>query len=130
MSHGILLRHTGVLAMVMCAALATLAACTLGRDSLVVGATCHSAAECNNPDEDLVCTSTNVDVPGAPRACMPSLAPEEWTCPLNQFGDTEACDCGCGFLDPDCPSSAAAVCDFNACADSERVDPNDNTRCI
>jgi hypothetical protein len=60
--------------------------------------------------------------------------PEGWVCPENQFGDL-ACDCGCGALDEDCPSSSASVCDFcdspGSCSEAcpGDINPEDNAVC-
>ena len=61
-----------------------------------------------------------------------------WSCHGNYYGDG-FCDCGCGIVDYDCPSSAGSDCEFcddpnsctaaftGTCAD---VDPNDNSQCL
>jgi hypothetical protein len=61
-----------------------------------------------------------------------------WLCPTDWFGTADGCDCGCGILDPDCPSDDPSECDFctacgdprMGCADSAAVDGDDNTQCV
>ena len=66
-------------------------------------------------------------------------APTGWTCNIGYYGAMDGCDCGCGVLDPDCPNSTNAVCDY--CDDVGScqtlsigcpglIDPNNNTICI
>ncbi len=35
--------------------------------------------------------------------------PQAWNCPSNYFKDGQACDCGCGAVDPDCSDAKALV---------------------
>jgi cysteine-rich repeat protein len=63
--------------------------------------------------------------------CSSSCAlefPSTWTCPVEYYADG-ICDCGCGVLDPDCPSLSADVCEFNNCPNDADVVVDDNTRC-
>jgi hypothetical protein len=38
-------------------------------------------------------------------------APESWTCDPALYNDGSACNCGCGFFDPDCSANDPDVCD-------------------
>jgi hypothetical protein len=66
-----------------------------------------------------------------------------WTCDPQYYdtGLADDCDCGCGIIDPDCPNSQAASCDYcdaGSCAndgttfgcDIPLLVPNDNAVCI
>jgi hypothetical protein len=37
--------------------------------------------------------------------------PGSWTCPARLYNSGGQCDCGCGFMDPDCESAELAACD-------------------
>lgn len=63
--------------------------------------------------------------------CRP--APDGWTCKPAQFHDGY-CECGCGILDPDCPSKQTAVCSIcpaEGCAAGKcsHLSADDNTTC-
>jgi hypothetical protein len=40
-----------------------------------------------------------------------SAPPSSWTCPTRLYNDGDQCDCGCGFIDPDCASGELSACD-------------------
>jgi cysteine-rich repeat protein len=56
--------------------------------------------------------------------------PATWTCPPWYYDSDDGCDCGCGALDPDCPSLSANVCLFNNCPNGAPPVIDDNTRCM
>lgn len=75
-----------------------------------------------DPDNNAVCTAQG--------------APAEWLCPERAYGNGE-CDCGCGVLDVDCPSSSKGDCE--ACGDQDgscsdefcaNIHPTDNAICF
>jgi len=77
----------------------------------------------------------------APNMCNAgNCVPPEWTCSGAFFGTDDGCDCGCGALDPDCPASDIAECQFcnnaNSCAAGQPsgcpgiIDPADITGCL
>jgi hypothetical protein len=37
--------------------------------------------------------------------------PARWTCSPGHYGTGDGCDCGCGAADPDCATSAIAICE-------------------
>ena len=63
--------------------------------------------ECGAFDPD--CEDTTLGTAGcaatercaADGQCSP-IAPAAWQCPANRYGARDACDCGCGAVDPDC----------------------------
>lgn len=54
----------------------------------------------------------DVNVTGNPSGNGASLstAPTGWTCDPAWFGTGNACDCGCGIIDPDCEATCGAIC--------------------
>ena len=108
-------------------ALASLAGCGLRVPSGHIGEECDQAGECD--DEALGCVPVDLDNLGRGRACMPP--PEGFTCRGELYGD-EACDCGCGVIDIDCPSELIAACAEygNQCPGNGNPDPVDNSQCI
>ncbi len=57
--------------------------------------------------------------------------PAAWTCSANYYGAGDGCDCGCGAVDSDCPSSSSADCVFCLeCGDCSDVNPIDNSQCL
>jgi hypothetical protein len=60
--------------------------------------------------------------------------PAGWTCDPSHYGEGYSCDCGCGVLDPDCPTNSAnycTECPTEGCAGGQcqRIAPSDNTQC-
>lgn len=55
--------------------------------------------------------------------------PEEWTCEAAQFADG-TCDCGCGAVDDDCPSSNADVCERDNCPEGQVAWEQNNESCM
>ena len=55
----------------------------------------------------LACNATcnNVDTTGCTRI------PAGWTCPPENYGTGDGCDCGCGVIDLDCADGTVASCD-------------------
>ncbi|MBI5610248.1 MAG: hypothetical protein HY902_15330 [Deltaproteobacteria bacterium] len=47
--------------------------------------------------------------PAATCSWTQQCVPTAWTCPINYFKDGQACDCGCGAVDPDCSDPKALV---------------------
>ena len=45
---------------------------------------------------------------GSDGKCSPN-APSSWTCSASVYGARDACDCGCGAVDPDCANGALPV---------------------
>jgi hypothetical protein len=61
--------------------------------------------------------------------------PEGWTCSGAVYGD-QACDCGCGAQDIDCPSTSRSACAFcnapGSCSTTAcpgTISATDNTIC-
>ncbi|MBN1609851.1 MAG: hypothetical protein JW940_24675, partial [Polyangiaceae bacterium] len=85
---------------------------------------CADTGSCGVPD------CANVD-PSDNAVCT-----GEWNCALEYYGDGADCDCGCGFLDPDCASSSSDACkycaDTGSCgaSDCSNIDPSNNAVCI
>lgn len=104
-----------------------LGACALQEPSGHIGDECNDARECD--DETLGCVPVDFDNPGRGKACMPP--PEDFTCRGELYGD-EACDCGCGVIDIDCPNALVGSCaeNGNQCPDGQNPDPVDNSQCI
>ncbi len=84
---------------------------------------CNGAQDCANGfDED-------------PAICGGTGVPPGWTCDPSYYNTVDGCDCGCGELDPDCPSASSADCEYCAsgCSMSScpgTIDPNDNSQCL
>jgi hypothetical protein len=62
--------------------------------------------------------------------------PATWTCAPAQYGDGQACDCGCGAADPDCIDATVAACDnchvLGGCGHAScpaNIDPGENSKC-
>lgn len=109
------------------------------------GVECHCG--CGVPDPDCegggvdVCNVCNVEGSCSVGTCPGAIAPndntqcwldENWTCYKGHFGDG-VCTCGCGALDPDCPSLSRDVCELCVgCKDDrcpESVAADDNRVC-
>ncbi len=89
---------------------------------------CNGAGSCN-----LAACPGHID-PDDPARCLPP--PEGWTCAASAYGDGEACDCGCGIRDDDCPNGDVQSCDScfgnGSCANGpcpSSLARNDNSRC-
>lgn len=89
-------------------------------------AACEAAASCLDGIQNAA--EEGVDCGGACARCR-EAAPEAWRC-AEAWYDDQQCDCGCGAVDEDCASAGADACVADACATSQRVDPEDNARCI
>jgi hypothetical protein len=109
---------------------------------------CHCGCGAVDPDCGAVtadvCDECNAggscDTTGS--GCPGLIDPEQndicanWRCPANYYNDGFLCDCGCGVLDPDCPSPQAADCDFcdstGSCAVGScpsNIAPDENYTC-
>jgi hypothetical protein len=62
--------------------------------------------------------------------------PAGWTCYDGFYGSNDGCDCGCGFLDPDCPDALDSSCDYcnmggscNTATCPGTIDPDNNATC-
>ncbi len=61
--------------------------------------------------------------------------PEQWHCPHWRYGSYGSCDCGCGAVDPDCPTDPGAeACEAVWCSGSPTspggmAHPDDVSRC-
>jgi hypothetical protein len=109
------------------AVVATLSSsCQLAAQRGNVGLECDDAGDCDDPD--LGCVTTDSEAAGSQKVCMPP--PSDWQCKGKFFGDG-ACDCGCGFLDSDCPSLSSAVCaqDGNNCPVGQNPIADNNIDC-
>jgi hypothetical protein len=63
--------------------------------------------------------------------------PYSWTCPDRLYNSGGQCDCGCGFMDPDCDSGELAACEKcnseGSCSGQAcpgMINENDITSCI
>jgi hypothetical protein len=81
-----------------------------------------SRSDCRDidPDENSVCDGG---------------VPSGWTCPADVYDD-DACDCGCGALDPDCANASRTACEFcnapGSCSSATcpgTISASDNTKC-
>ncbi len=69
--------------------------------------------------------------PFAPTTCISNAPQDSWTCNLNMFYDGATCDCGCGSLDPDCPTAAtAAECSSVNCGAGNELKAGSITTCV
>ncbi len=66
-----------------------------------------------------------------------SAPPGSWTCPVRLYNDGAQCDCGCGFIDPDCESEEVSACDKcngeGSCSGQACpgiINEEDNARCV
>jgi len=79
--------------------------------------------DCQNGSE-AACEVCNCDPDacfvGDPTQCVPLGS---WTCNPAYQGDGE-CDCGCGSVDPDCPSALASDCEYKLCPSGNVVADN------
>jgi cysteine-rich repeat protein len=55
--------------------------------------------------------------------------PVEWTCPDNNYDNSDGCDCGCGVADPDCVTDDVRECAFSRCEPPLVVDVDDTASC-
>lgn len=106
---------------------------TCDRSSYLSADGCH--CECGVPDPD--CLVVDQPVVGCEHldnaTCDGGMCNGDprWTCDISFYGTNDGCDCGCGALDPDCPSSMTSEdCDYDACEDETEVDAADPTRCV
>jgi hypothetical protein len=84
------------------------------------------------------CTPFNCEgtlVPDNNAVCI--APPDSWTCPDRLYNTGGQCDCGCGFMDPDCESAELAACDKcngeGSCSGQAcpgLIDEEDITSCI
>lgn len=65
-----------------------------------------------------------------------TTAPPEWTCDPTYYDAADGCDCGCGAIDLDCPSSNVDACEYcddsgscSASACPGDIDPTNNAIC-
>jgi hypothetical protein len=92
-------------------------------------ASCLRCPSCIEPEES--CAGSAKVVADDNSSCS------GWLCPSGFYGTDDGCDCGCGILDPDCPSDDPVECDFCSacgdpnvtCSDSTLVEVDDNTQC-
>jgi hypothetical protein len=57
------------------------------------------------------CPGANLGtVVSATGTCTHTDVPQLWACSLASYHGGDGCQCGCGAVDPDCPSAAASVC--------------------
>jgi hypothetical protein len=81
--------------------------------------------QCDPPDGDL-CGDD----------CRYTRVPDAWTCDEGYFGTQDGCDCGCGALDPDCPTGQLGDCFYcEPCGGfgpecASVVDPLDISQCV
>jgi len=82
---------------------------------------------CSRPDCRDIISNDNAHCVGGP--------PSGWTCSAVTWGD-QACDCGCGVRDVDCPNGTVGACEFcntpggcsgGACPGT--INPSDNATC-
>jgi len=61
-----------------------------------------------------------------------------WTCDPGYYGTGDGCDCGCGYLDPDCTDATVGSCQWcgetGACDERDlscsTIDPTQNWQCV
>lgn len=76
----------------------------------------HGCPEGQSPDPD------------DPTRC--ELSPLGWTCHWSDYYD-DACSCGCGIADPQCPASPhVSDCQYDGCPSGTSPDPVALTQCI
>ncbi|MCL2822702.1 MAG: hypothetical protein FWD57_01800, partial [Polyangiaceae bacterium] len=61
--------------------------------------------------------------------------PPDWNCDDDKYNDGTVCDCGCGYLDPDCGSQLSGACDTcseaGSCAEScDHIRAEENWLCV
>lgn len=88
-----------------------------------------------NPEPSPVPTFPS-GVGGSPAEPNPNIIPGAWRCTVFAYRDGH-CDCGCGTVDPDCPSDAIEDCErcdaTESCAVGTcpaSIDPDDTTTCL
>ena len=90
---------------------------------------------CSDDFQDLgeACDDGNLaDADGCDQDCVLE-AVVGWTCPLQDYGKNNGCDCGCGAVDPDCKDTSGAqsseinLCNFCGRAGSCSAIPGDTT---
>jgi hypothetical protein len=69
--------------------------------------------------------------PAAPTQCKAIVVPSGWTCGASSYGDG-ICQCGCGTVDPDCPSpvTVASCGSTNGCSTGSWPDPANLSTCV
>jgi hypothetical protein len=91
---------------------------------------------CDKCDDDGSCSAQacpGLIDPENNLACKQPIPPAGWTCYASQYGDSYACDCGCGVPDPDCRTSDISQCAECPCGGptcQDTVDPTDTTKCV
>jgi hypothetical protein len=57
-----------------------------------------------------------IDCPGVCTVEVPLVPPVDlpWSCPIGYRGTGDGCDCACGEVDPDCPSTLSSACEYVA----------------
>jgi hypothetical protein len=112
--------------------------CSLGGGS-VTGRPCRPASgqlcTCDGSCTD-ACTEAGLgSLTSATGSCVATDVPVLWSCQLASYHGGDGCDCGCGVIDPDCPSSSAGECAGNcdpagSCAfDCTDIVPTNNATC-
>lgn len=104
---------------------------------LVLIAACSGAAgspsDAGGARADADSTTTTQDASLSPRVDGAPPVPDaatEGACPDSYLGAGDGCDCGCGVVDPDCPTPLqASDCEYDVCATQDEVDPEDATQC-
>jgi len=62
--------------------------------------------------------------------CIEHAPQDTWDCDLTLLYDGAVCDCGCGAVDPDCPTNATpASCDVTHCGYNEELQPGSISEC-
>lgn len=81
----------------------------------------ETAVSCPNDCAETSCGNgvcEGVEVMTCPEDCAAPVptgpAPETWFCPVEYYGTSDGCDCGCGAPDPDCEDSAQQVLNCGA----------------
>jgi hypothetical protein len=99
-----------------------------------LGSACRYCELCIGTDDN--CASNPAVDPNHNALCAPEMP--TWTCDPTWRGTNDGCDCGCGEVDPDCPSEASTVCEFcfvcretdeAACGTTPLVVPGNNALC-
>lgn len=63
--------------------------------------------------------------------CVPNEPPPAWMCGAQTYGTNDGCDCGCGVIDPECPTPLTfAACEYDACGYGQGIDPENPKACI
>jgi hypothetical protein len=112
--------------------------CTCGCGSVDPECTSDYMGVCDVCDEagscDMAVGDCAIIEPDDNSSCVSGVP--AWTCDPGWYGSADGCDCGCGLVDPDCPSNVNVAndcyCGTGSCAsDCEtEIDPDNTAVCL